>query len=795
MKKLIYLILVSMAIVCTAEINIKNPALNKVKFASPPKVNPVIIVKNGTTNAAIVISSKDKIAHKAAYELQNYVYRATGVKIKIIGASQASKFKTLIMVGESKLTSQYNIKVKNLPIEGFKITTIPAGIAIVGSGSGRIGTLFGVYDFLERFLGIRWYYPGPDGEIVPKRKKLIIPPVSYTDSPVFNKREYWPWNARGLKKGIDFNSFGRRWRKGASVQHHACHQLLYFRKHFKENSKCFELDKQGDRIETALCYSNPETFKIYMKDLEIALSGKWDTKKMGSTPAYFRKKIIPMMPYDREVNCYCTSCQKLVNFKAKDSAFGSASELIQRFYLKTAKAAKKKWPKATVIVSAYWNYTIPSPDIRYPNNTVALLSLMYGTASNVKPQIMEKQTEWLKGWRKATGQKVQLWSYSCWPLRSSLPLQYPHVIKKFYEKNSKSIAGAFVNGEPGGAQNLKGGEYSRIHLTLYCWFRLMWNPGFDVDAAMNEYITLMYGPAAAPVRKIFDILTLKPGKTKINGEIQIHCNSTALTPKQLHEDIVGRKAALRLEKLLVKAEKLAGSNNVYARRLEFLSQGIKPFLKESETYHTGKGIPNLYAQKISSAFKVNGKLDEKFWQKVKPYSFIMAYDRKNKIPIEKTTVKAVWNTKGLLLGFKMHESAMNKLKAEITGSDMPSIWMDDSLELFIDYLGSRIKFWHLIINSNNIIFDQYQNQRNLNLDGLKTAIFKGENYWSIELFIPFKAIGLVPKNGDFIYANFVRNRRTGKRAEYQRWNTTYRRIHADPMSFGKIIFINKKQVK
>ena len=59
--------------------------------------------------------------------------------------------------------------------------TIPEGLVILGRddpeatptslASGSAGTLYGVYRVLEE-LGIRWFYPGEIGEVVPNKKDI-----------------------------------------------------------------------------------------------------------------------------------------------------------------------------------------------------------------------------------------------------------------------------------------------------------------------------------------------------------------------------------------------------------------------------------------------------------------------------------------------------------------------------------------------------------------------------------------------------------------------------------------------
>jgi hypothetical protein len=54
----------------------------------------------------------------------------------------------------------------------------------------RRGTLFGVYAFLERFAGVRMYFPGELGTCVPKAGRIAVPEGRIEEAPAFSVRRY-----------------------------------------------------------------------------------------------------------------------------------------------------------------------------------------------------------------------------------------------------------------------------------------------------------------------------------------------------------------------------------------------------------------------------------------------------------------------------------------------------------------------------------------------------------------------------------------------------------------------------
>lgn len=117
--------------------------------------------------------------------LRRFVEEATGDKVVVADVSEVQKFqgKLKFLVGESELTRRLGLTSEGQESEGYVLSTFDEGVAIVGNDSslipdfyrepGRLwsrgprkGTLFGVYGFLVRFFGCRFYYPGPEGRVI-----------------------------------------------------------------------------------------------------------------------------------------------------------------------------------------------------------------------------------------------------------------------------------------------------------------------------------------------------------------------------------------------------------------------------------------------------------------------------------------------------------------------------------------------------------------------------------------------------------------------------------------------------
>jgi len=104
----------------------------------------------------------------------------------------------------------------DLGTEGYVIrsparASYPAGIQsrmFIG-GPGRIGTLYGVYRFLDH-LGVRWLAPGELGEEVPHRTlETVMLGLDIKENPAFVTRGFHAWEYRGNPEFFDWMARNR----------------------------------------------------------------------------------------------------------------------------------------------------------------------------------------------------------------------------------------------------------------------------------------------------------------------------------------------------------------------------------------------------------------------------------------------------------------------------------------------------------------------------------------------------------------------------------------------------------
>lgn len=803
-------------------------SLNPVVFEKAAEGGAVVIVRDGVAAATVVVPSSGvpldaknaklgTVEELAAKEFVEHVRLATGAELKIVADDRPLPEGNVVLIGAGRFTKEKNVSASDLPLEGFRVATFDGGIAIVGRvpdrekeawafGNGHRGVVNGTYDFLERFLGVRWYYPGDDGRVVPRTTALIVEPVAYSDYPRKIKRTMWPWKTFGSEtaffrkreqvvrlSNLDYDLHKYRFREGSSTPvSTACHTPPSFGIHFEKHPECFELRADNSRAPNFPCYGNPRTVELMIEDYrnfyEKDDRRPWirGDKSPWGLPT---ERTLHVSPPDKGVECKCEMCVKLIDTETRH--LGRTSLLLATFTKNLAERVRELWPEKTVFYLPYSNYTDPPKDFKMPGNVLAMICMMRGAANVKESEVLEDHIKMIAGWSAITGRRVQLWEYLCWPADcTALPFQYPRLIREFHRKVDAQVEGVFINGGAGPPE-LPGNQWAYQHPTIYCWFRVLWNPEFDVDAAMNEYVDLMYGAASRPMGRIFEILAKRWEETKWKDGVNGH----RITPSQVNDETMPRANTLELKALLAEARKLAGDDNVTQRRVDFFGNALDLFFAESDRYHDGAGLPLLSILKVGDDPTIDGKLDEPCWKDAETQHFMNAIDQKNPTPAPEyaTAVQAVWTDSGVTFGFSMMEPNMDKLRANFTIRDQ-AVYAEDAIEIFLDVEGGRQQYHHIVSNALGTIYDGTSDMgAKWNGEGIKAVGQRHKDRWTLEVFIPYAALTkeVRPKTGTVWFGNLTRTLKAGQSKEWvlQRWSTLFRGSNHDFNAFGRMRFV------
>jgi hypothetical protein len=466
-----------------------------------------------------------------------------------------------------------------IPTEGFAIRTEPKSVVITAADQN--GLAWGMYEFLERFVGVRFYWPdygndfGHSGTSIVERESLLIDPVHLTDAPAFPKRERWPSGGPRIGEAR-MSDHDRRMRCGdtwpVQLIVHAPHG---WDKIYKESRpEIFQLRKDGRRDFNMLCYGDPLTLKTYLEEIALQRKKQETDETIQRGRAILQGNSITVSPADAAVACRCEDCRAL--WDKEGCHYGTASKVLGTFVANLGREVQERWPDMTVIFLPYKNCTMAPKGIDFTDNVQVQICGMPGLAQYKDSAIWDRMQSNVDSWVNLTGNRIQNWHYSCWPAnRTEAVYLFPHTIQKYYRHNRDKTVGTFINGVKD--------HWPRQHLSLYVWLKVLWDPDVHVDAIIDTYCRRMYGPAAGTMRQVVDML--------IEGWEGTEWSPHVLSPKTVYEQSYPREDVLKIKNLLETAYDEAAGNELVTRRLDYWSLEVFiPYESMDGAVRPGTGV-------------------------------------------------------------------------------------------------------------------------------------------------------------------------------------------------------------
>lgn len=453
---------------------------------------PVELARNGASPFVLVLSADASPSEKrGAAEIQSHLKQMCGAELPIVTDQQPMPARA-IFVGRSRHTDALGIAFDaSLDPEGFILRTAGGHVAIVGS---RIrGTMYGCTAFLEK-LGVRWLTPKVT--VIPKTPTITVPPLDERQTPAFEYRETYfteafnkDWAARirnnGATAALDASTGGK------ITYHPFVHSFdkLIPPALFQTNPDYFPLIK-GQRTGGYVqrCLSNPQVLKLAIEAVR-----SWIKERPGAM-------IYSVSQNDCYRYCECANCKAIA-----DRYGGVQSGLYLWFVNQIAEAIEKEHPDKLIDTLAY-QFTedaptgiVPRKNVRVRLCPIAVCEAHpYEKCSHPKTVAFVKN---LRAWAAITD-TLYIWHYNINFHNYLMPFpdfeQFPDSIRLYKRSGVKGI---FFEGAYGA-----GGGSSDAELRSYVMAKLLWDPSLDANALVNEWMAGVYGPAAGPMRKWFDLL-------------------------------------------------------------------------------------------------------------------------------------------------------------------------------------------------------------------------------------------------------------------------------------------------
>ena len=486
----------------------------------------VSLAVKGAARVVIVLPEQPaKDEQLAAQELADHLKQMSGADVPIQTEKEPLGNAMPIRVGLSFAPqSAGQIKTGGDDPASFLLRVTPKDILLAGLSPE--GTLFAAYELLEQ-LGVRWFMPGEVGTVVPTSNTVTLKCQETVQHPGFAGRilgvggpSGGAWSRRMRMGGFDAGAHGL----GINVD--------------REKEPELFVQKNG-RPTGMVRVSHPEVIKRVIENCKARLAKYPDLKYLPVGPA--DGAGFGDDPWDAG---------------DMDPLHGkvSVTDRYVKLFNLILDEIQKTHPKIGIGFYAYAQYMRP-PVREKPNpNILPILAPIDVCRFHAIDNPICPERAYIKdivdGW-KALGVDMMYRGYLFnladqgfpFTMIRQIRVEYPY----YYEQQFKACR---VETKP---------AWGYHGPSLYLAAKIMWDPGLDVDALLDDYFARLYGPAAQPMQEHFERLE------SAYAEADYHTGNVFDIPHILTPGVMKD-----LRRTLKKAEKAARRNPMLARRIKMV---------------------------------------------------------------------------------------------------------------------------------------------------------------------------------------------------------------------------------
>lgn len=791
------------------------------------------LARDGRATCEIVVGRDPyPVAAFAAAELQTFLGKVIGEEPPVVATRSGEV--PAIYVGSSEWASAWYRDLWSLPRDAFVIRAVGDIVFIGGRddlranpmrnlrGDYERATIFGVYEFLERFAGVRFYFPGEMGTIVPRDPGLSVPGITLYEEPDFDQRRIYAGPGARWYEELD-PAEATRTRILTFLRHRqetftipCCHGLArraLADRFGEEHPEWFALLPNGARDTDMalpghrghLCYLSPGLRDQIYRESEAYLLGKpaesVDMRTRRGHVAFdhnaFRPGYVDLGPQDglgESQWCQMPECKAYWDE-------GRQGELIWGLVADIGNRLKANGIPGYVTNFAY-GIVRDVPEVELPDNVLVQVCISGPWNDRIEAQ-RQANDELIKAWnRKLTsGSKVWLWNYMNnynGQVPPGVPPLSTELIEGYYSRLAPHIRGAFNESEID--------YWLHNYLNYYVFFRMMWDSSTDVAAVVEEHHRLMFGAGAEPMGRFFarleDIWT-----TNFLGQVI----DTPLGPQRLRrsdrevwDEIYTDEVMAELEDCFAQAAERAAAEPESRQRIEFMRRTFfAEMLRARDAYRLlQRGVEDLemVVRPLPEGGEIvlDGRLDDPAWEAAE---YVGMVPLKTDRAVVRTAVRLLWTPSTLYVGFDCEEPAMDRLYVTERAADDGDMWKDAGVELFLNPSADRTHYHHFMINALGNLADaacrrlggvEMESDYSWN-SGAVVKTWRGEDAWQAELALPVREIlGRDLQPGEVWVANFCRNRNIHGGAatdnQLQTWSPFLKRGFHNLPNFGRLRF-------
>ena len=433
----------------------------------------VRIVDAGRARAVVSLAGDvDGQTEQAAKLLVQYVKQSSGAELPIVTSPAKTADTVVIHVGSDAYVRKLSLGLDKLDDDGFVIRAADGHVVI--AGPTPYGTEFGVCEFLERYVGVRWLMPGPSGTDVPQRKTIDVPAVTLRQEPAFFSRQF-----SGLR-GAPQTTWARRNRMHGRVQfHHNLHRLFPPETYTKTHPHFFPIRK-GKRY-------FPADNNTHGWQPCFSATGLVD-EAVRNINRYFDEhpeaSSYSLGVIDSSGHCECDACQAQdppeKNFLGRrdvsDRYYGWCNRVVERVL--------EKHPDKFFGCLAY--SAVAQPPSRVKVHPRIIPYMTYDRMKWMDPELRASGEAMTRSWQRMS--PTVGWYDYIYGVFYCVPRVWFHHMGDYYRfAHAHGVRAMYAEAYP------TWGEGPKLYVSL----KLQWDPTRDVDALLTEWYTRAVGPDAA----------------------------------------------------------------------------------------------------------------------------------------------------------------------------------------------------------------------------------------------------------------------------------------------------------
>jgi hypothetical protein len=506
------------------------PAVYAAEKAAVPTVN---LIEDGASDYIIVHGAQASPSEvTAAEKLADYLERVSGFAMPLVTDDEPARGPEII-VGKTNREGGagfHGIDRAGLGDDGFVIRTVENGLGkhILIAGGEKRGALYGVFDFLEKFCGCRWF--APEITVVPETSTVAVPdkideretPAYLYRSPQINFGFCYPETGGSVDYCLANRITGHMATAVADEKYGGVLDYQIGGAYFITNNEAlygehpdwFAMDKKGERVfgeYGSPCMSNEGVIQYYIDYALAQVEANPDVACIG------------MGLNDTALSCQCENCRAVYEEEGTLGKSGESGGTQARLFARVSEALDAAGSPAKLGTHAYAANAEAPKKTKYPDRAMIYFAPIGACYAHPFETCSYKGTanhrRQLEDWGRAGGSFIQF-DYPCnydhWNAPYPLWAALQPNLRYFYENG---FIGLF---NCGGSER----DASFFNMTAWLYGKLLWDPYRDMEALYEEFLPLYYGGGWQYVREYIRIASEELTGRKIWGR-QYHFERTS----------------------------------------------------------------------------------------------------------------------------------------------------------------------------------------------------------------------------------------------------------------------------